>query len=98
MVEDLPAKVGGVAPPAEEDQEVGFDAGAVMAPKDQRKVDRYVLIALVVAATVLMPATDSVPKRRYAAGKLARQVSRLRRFVPASGFDKSLRKQLELPV
>jgi NAD(P)-dependent dehydrogenase (short-subunit alcohol dehydrogenase family) len=52
----------------------------------------------VVANTVLAAATDPVPKRRYAAGKMARQVSFLRRFVPASAFDKSLRKQLGLPV
>ena len=52
----------------------------------------------VVAKTVLAAATDPAPKRRYAAGKTARQVSFLRRFVPASAFDKSLRKQLGLPV
>jgi hypothetical protein len=46
----------------------------------------------------LKAATDPVPKRRYAAGKMARQVSFLRRFVPASAFDKSLRKQNGLPV
>lgn len=51
----------------------------------------------VVAQTILAAATDSAPKRRYAAGKMARQVSLLRRFVPASAFDKSLRKQLGLP-
>lgn len=52
----------------------------------------------VVAATILKAATASVPKTRYAAGKMARQVSWLRRFVPASAFDKSLRKQNGLPV
>lgn len=52
----------------------------------------------VVAKTVLAAATDPAPKSRYAAGKMARQVSFLRRFVPASAFDKSLRKQLGLPV
>ena len=52
----------------------------------------------VVARTVLKAATDSVPKGRYTAGKMARQVSFLRRFVPASAFDKSLRKQNGLPV
>jgi len=51
-----------------------------------------------VAATVLAAATDTAPKRRYAAGKMARRISLLRRFVPASAFDKSLRKQLGLPV
>jgi NAD(P)-dependent dehydrogenase (short-subunit alcohol dehydrogenase family) len=52
----------------------------------------------VVANTVLAAATDPAPKRRYVARKMARQVSFLRRFVPASAFDKSLRKQLGLPV
>jgi short-subunit dehydrogenase len=52
----------------------------------------------VVAKTILAAATASVPRRRYAAGKMARQVSFLRRFVPASAFDKSLRKQNGLPV
>jgi len=52
----------------------------------------------VVARTILEAATVSVPRRRYAAGKLARQVKFLRRFVPESAFDKSLRKQNNLPV
>jgi hypothetical protein len=52
----------------------------------------------VVAKTVLSAATDLAPRRRYAAGKIARRISFLRRFVPASAFDKSLRKQLRLPV
>lgn len=51
-----------------------------------------------VAETILAAVTDPAPKRRYAAGKMARQVSFLRRFVSASAFDKSLRKQLGLPV
>lgn len=52
----------------------------------------------VVAATVLKTASAVVPKRRYPAGKMAQQVSLLRRFVPESMFDKSLRKQSGLPV
>ncbi|RVC63685.1 MAG: oxidoreductase [Mesorhizobium sp.] len=54
--------------------------------------------AEVVAQTVLAAATDPAPKRRYTAGKTARQISLLRRFVPASAFDKSLRKRFGLPV
>jgi len=50
----------------------------------------------VVAQTVLKAATAMNPRRRYTAGSLARQVSLLRRFVPESAFDKSLRKQLRL--
>ena len=52
----------------------------------------------VVAKTVVEAATASAPKRRYAAGKMARRVSILRRFVPESAFDKSLRKRNGLPV
>jgi NAD(P)-dependent dehydrogenase (short-subunit alcohol dehydrogenase family) len=52
----------------------------------------------VVAKTILEAATASAPKRRYAAGKMARQVSLLRRFIPEFAFDKSLRKQNGLPV
>ncbi|WP_026191207.1 oxidoreductase [Methylosinus sp. LW4] len=52
----------------------------------------------VVAKTVLQAALASKPKHRYAAGKIARQVSFLRRFVPESAFDKSLRKQNGLPA
>ena len=52
----------------------------------------------VVADTVVRAATDAAPKLRYAAGKQSRQISFLRRFVPASAFDKSLRKQNGLPV
>jgi short-subunit dehydrogenase len=52
----------------------------------------------VVAGTIVEAATASVPMVRYPAGTMARQVSLLRRFVPASAFDKSLRKQNGLPV
>jgi short-subunit dehydrogenase len=52
----------------------------------------------VVAEAVLSAATASSPRRRYAAGKMARRVSILRRFVPESVFDKSLRKQNGLPI
>lgn len=51
-----------------------------------------------VADTVLKAATDAVPKRRYAAGKLAQQVSFMRRFLPESMVDKNLRKYNQLPV
>lgn len=52
----------------------------------------------VVADAVLKAASAVNPRRRYTAGGLARQVSLLRRFVPESAFDKSLRKQLRLPA
>ncbi|WP_202298987.1 oxidoreductase [Mesorhizobium sp. 131-2-1] len=52
----------------------------------------------VVADVVVKAATDARPRRRYTAGKAARQVSMLRRFAPAEMFDKTLRKQFRLPV
>ena len=52
----------------------------------------------VVAKVVVEAATDARPRRRYTAGKAARQVSLLRRFAPMEMFDKSLRKQFRLPV
>jgi NAD(P)-dependent dehydrogenase (short-subunit alcohol dehydrogenase family) len=51
-----------------------------------------------VASAIVKASTDANPHRRYAAGRMARQVSLLRRFVPASAFDKSLRKQMRLPA
>ena len=51
-----------------------------------------------VASAVVKAATDANPSRRYAAGRMAKQVSLLRRFVPAAAFDKSLRKQMRMPA
>jgi short-subunit dehydrogenase len=51
-----------------------------------------------VASAVVKAATEANPHRRYAAGRMARQVSLLRRFVPESAFDRSLRKQMRLPA
>src|SRR5215216_3751839 len=51
-----------------------------------------------VARAVVKASTDTNPHPRYAAGRRARQVSLLRRFVPRSAFDKSLRKQMRLPA
>jgi NAD(P)-dependent dehydrogenase (short-subunit alcohol dehydrogenase family) len=51
-----------------------------------------------VASAVVKASTESNPHRRYAAGRMARQVSLLRRFVPESAFDRSLRKQMRLPA
>ena len=51
-----------------------------------------------VASAVVKASIEANPRRRYAAGRTARQVSLLRRFVPESAFDKSLRKQMRLPA
>lgn len=49
-----------------------------------------------VANVVVQAARDANPPLRSTAGSVAKRVSLLRRFVPASAFDKSLRKQLGL--
>ncbi|MER8487701.1 oxidoreductase [Mesorhizobium australicum] len=51
----------------------------------------------VVGQAVLTAATATSPKLRYPASKQARRLYLLRRFVPAHAFDKSLRKQMNLP-
>jgi NAD(P)-dependent dehydrogenase (short-subunit alcohol dehydrogenase family) len=51
-----------------------------------------------VASAVVKASTAATPHRRYPAGRMARQISLLRRFVPESAFDKSLRKQMRLPA
>jgi 3-oxoacyl-[acyl-carrier-protein] synthase II len=56
VVGDLPAKIGGVVPSLEEDPEAGFDPNTVFAPKDQRKVDRFILFALAAAEEALAQA------------------------------------------
>ncbi len=61
---------------------------------EMKKADTPELVAI----AVVKAATEANPNRRYAAGRMARQVSLLRRFVPASAFDKSLRKQMRLPA
>jgi 3-oxoacyl-[acyl-carrier-protein] synthase II len=53
VVGDLPAKIGGVVPSREEDGEAGFDPNTVFAPKDQRKVDWFILFALAAADAAL---------------------------------------------
>lgn len=56
MVESLPAKVGGMVPSLEEDPEAGFDPNVFLAPKDQRKVDRFILFALAAAEEAIAQA------------------------------------------
>lgn len=49
IVKDLPAKIGGVVPGRGDDGEAGFDPDLVVAPKDQRKMDRFILFGLIAA-------------------------------------------------
>jgi len=56
MVSDLPAKVGGVVPTVEEDAEAGLNPDAIVTPKDQRKMDRFILLALAATDEALQQA------------------------------------------
>ena len=47
---------GGGVPSREEDAEAGFDPNTVFAPKDQRKVDRFILFGLAAAQEALAQA------------------------------------------
>ena len=50
----------------------------------------------IVGEAIVAAATDSRPKLRYPAGPLARRVTKLRRYVPATAFDKQIRKMNQL--
>lgn len=52
----------------------------------------------IVADTILKAATDPQPRRRYPAGKMARQIRLMRRFLPESVVDRNLRKFHGLPA
>lgn len=56
MVSDLPAKVGGVVPGIDEDAEAGLNPDAIVSPKDQRKMDRFILLALAATDEALQQA------------------------------------------
>jgi 3-oxoacyl-[acyl-carrier-protein] synthase II len=53
---DLPAKVAGLVPNIHEDSEAGLDPDTVATPKDQRKMDRFILLALAAAQESLQQA------------------------------------------
>ena len=65
---ELPAKVGGVVPSLAEDPVSGLNADALISPKDQRKMDRFILLALVAADEAIKqaqwhPQTDEQRER-----------------------------------
>jgi 3-oxoacyl-[acyl-carrier-protein] synthase II len=70
MVADIPAKVGGIVPSLEEDPESGFDPDRSASPKDQRKMDRFILLALAAADEAITQAgwmpTDEASRTRTA--------------------------------
>ena len=56
MVGDLPAKVAGVVPDRGDDPTAGFDTDDIVSPKDQRKMDRFIPLALAAAQEALAAA------------------------------------------
>ncbi|KJJ97774.1 3-oxoacyl-ACP synthase [Pseudomonas sp. 21] len=56
LIGDLSVRIGGQVPALEEDSEGGFDPDRVLSPKDQRKVDRFILFALAAAEEALAQA------------------------------------------
>lgn len=53
---ELPAKVAGLVPDISEDTEGGLDANALVSSKDQRKMDRFILLALAASHEALQQA------------------------------------------
>ncbi len=52
-VADLPTRVGGAVPTQEEDAEAGFDPDRATPPKEQKKMDRFILFAMEAARQAL---------------------------------------------
>lgn len=53
VVADLPTSVGGRVPTVEEDAEAGFDPDRATPPKEQKKMDRFILFAMEAARQAL---------------------------------------------
>ncbi|WP_213742259.1 beta-ketoacyl-ACP synthase II [Bradyrhizobium sp. dw_411] len=49
IVADLGSKIGGIVPDRKDDPTGGFDPDTVCSPKDQRKMDRFILLGLAAA-------------------------------------------------
>ncbi|MNE19264.1 3-oxoacyl-[acyl-carrier-protein] synthase 2 [compost metagenome] len=56
VVLDLPGKVGGPVPSISDDPVAGFDPDAAVAPKEQKKMDRFIQFALAAAKEALAQA------------------------------------------
>jgi 3-oxoacyl-[acyl-carrier-protein] synthase II len=56
IVSELPAKVGGLVPSIGEDPEGGLDPDKIVSAKDQRKMDRFILLTLAAAQEALAQA------------------------------------------
>ncbi len=53
VVAELPTRVGGSVPTVEEDAEAGFDPDRATPPKEQKKMDRFILFAMEAARQAL---------------------------------------------
>lgn len=53
VVADLPARVGGAVPTLADDAEAGFDPDRATPPKEQKKMDRFILFAMEAARQAL---------------------------------------------
>ncbi|WOE77171.1 beta-ketoacyl-ACP synthase II [Pseudomonas protegens] len=56
FIQDLPTTIGGQVPDVLEDPQAGFDPDRLLAPKEQRKMDRFILFALAAAEEALAQA------------------------------------------
>jgi 3-oxoacyl-[acyl-carrier-protein] synthase II len=56
IVSDLPVKAGGLVPTIGEDPEGGLDPDQIVSAKDQRKMDRFILLTLAAAQEALAQA------------------------------------------
>jgi 3-oxoacyl-[acyl-carrier-protein] synthase II len=69
-VADLPTRVGGAVPTLEEDAEAGFDPDRATPPKEQKKMDRFILFTMEAARQALEQAgwhpSDSKSQERTA--------------------------------
>lgn len=74
-----------------------YDAGRAWVHGFYKKALLTAVTPEEVADAVLLAATTPRQKHRYPVGKVAKQVSLLRRLMPARMFDKVLRQQFGLP-
>jgi len=56
LIGDLAVSIGGQVQSVQQDPEAGFDPGRLLAPKEQRKMDRFILFALAAADEALKQA------------------------------------------
>lgn len=56
LADDVPVRIGGLVPHHTEDAEAGFTPDVVVSPKDQRKMDRFILFALAAAQEAITTA------------------------------------------